>query len=602
MSNGNYDRLCFSLLNDANTYEPINYDPLPDINNELKIKLDELRDGNHISKNLHKKLFVINNKLGSFRILTKLHKEEFGLRPIVNCRNHPTSNISMLIDIILKNFVKNSESFLLDSQNLIQKLYRSYFPSYCKIYSCDFSSLYTSIDLDDALRVITEFTARNFSSTEISTYGFHILLKIIFTLNYFRFNDKHFKQIFGISMGNIAAPSIANIYLVIKEDSFLVIHRPYILAYYRFIDDIFIIVRNGFDINILKNHFGYLVLNVVGGKTVNFLDLVISLNPLTDKLKFNLYIKPTFTFSYVLPESNHPSFVFKNIAPGVFIRIFRICSELNDFLYHAYIFALEFFKKGYNRDQVMKSLRMVSNLDRDQILPYKPKISSYDYFENVYFKLPFSFNYLNVEKFFQNYNKDSNYFSSFLNNYNVKLIYSMDNNLAKIFIHNFKVNKPFSSKYHHCKKSSCKHCQFANTTPYLKLNNFYLPIMCKSDCRALNVIYIIYCKICPHLYIGQTNCLRNRFNNHKRNILTNILDYDSDINDGKNVVIHFNQKDHNLRKNFGFFIFKNNIQDLGDRLNLENQLQHLCLALNIPLLNDRIADKYLYRKQIYLFK
>ena len=85
-------------------------------------------------------------------------------------------------------------------------------------------------------------------------------------------------------------------------------------------------------------------------------------------------------------------------------------------------------------------------------------------------------------------------------------------------------------------------------------------------------------------------------------ILTNNLDYDSDINDGKNVVIHFNQKDHNLRKNFGFFIFKNNIQDLGDRLNLENQLQHLCLALNIPLLNDRIADKYLYRKQIYLFK
>ncbi len=113
------------------------------------------------------------------------------------------------------------ESFLLDSQNLIQKLYRSYFPLDCKIYSCDFSSLYTSIDLDDALRVITEFIARNFSSTEISTYGFHTLLKIIFTLNYFRFNDKHFKQIFGISMGNKAAPSIANIYLVIKEENFI---------------------------------------------------------------------------------------------------------------------------------------------------------------------------------------------------------------------------------------------------------------------------------------------------------------------------------------------------------------------------------------------
>ncbi len=475
-------------------------------------------------------------------------------------------------------------------------------PSDCKIFSCDFSSLYTSINLDDALNVITEFIATNFNSTEIDTYGFHMLLKLIFTLNYFRFNEYFFKQLFGISMGNKAAPSIANIYLVIKEKNFLIIHRPYILSYYRFIDDIFIIVKNGFNIKLLKFHFGYLKLNVVGGKTVNFLDLVIGLNSLTNKLKFNLYVKPTFTFSYVLPESNHPSFVFKNIPKGVFIRIRRICSDLSDFLYHSYTFALEFFKKNYNRDHILKCLRMVSDLNREQILPYKQKVSSFDYFENLFFKLPFSFNYLNVEKFFHNYNKNSDYFSSFLNYYNVKLIYSMDNNLSKIFTHNFKVNNPTSFKYSKCQKTSCKHCYFANTSPYIKLNNFYLPIMCNSNCKNLNIIYIIYCKTCPHLYIGQTNNLRNRFNKHKRNILLNILSIDSDLNDGINVVKHFNQIGHTLNNNFGFYVFKNNIQELNDRLNIENQLQHLCLTLNIPLLNDRIADKYLYKNQIYLFK
>jgi len=78
-------------------------------------------------------------------------------------------------------------------------------------------------------------------------------------------------------------------------------------------------------------------------------------------------------------------------------------------------------------------------------------------------------------------------------------------------------------------------------------------------------------------------------------------------------VEHFNQYDHSLRKNFGFFIFKKNITNLCDRFkknitnlcdrfNLENRLQHLCLNLNIPLLNDRIADKYLYKNQIYLFR
>ena len=72
------------------------------------------------------------------------------------------------------------------------------------------------------------------------------------------------------------------------------------------------------------------------------------------------------------------------------------------------------------------------------------------------------------------------------------------------------------------------------------------------------------------------------------------------MNDGINVVKHFNQKDHNLRNNFGFYVFKKNIEKLCDRLNIENQLQHLCLTLNIPLLNDRISNKYLYK--IHIFK
>ena len=158
---------------------------------------------------------------------------------------------------------------------------------------------------------------------EISTTGFHELLKIIFNFNYFCFNNSFYKQKEGISMGCKAAPAIANLYLSILENNFLIIHRP--LIYYRFIDDIFTVVNNDFDINILKNFFGYLKLNVVGGKIVNFLDLNINLNSLTNKLNFSLYIKPTCTYSYVLSQSNHPSFIFKNIPKSIFFRIRRIC-------------------------------------------------------------------------------------------------------------------------------------------------------------------------------------------------------------------------------------------------------------------------------------
>ena len=146
ISNDNYNTLCLSLLNDINTYEQIPADPINLVNETIKTSLDNLLSNKDISEKLYEKLFTSKNKLGSFRILSKLHKDEFGLRPIVNCRNHPTSNISLLVNIILQFYVKKTPSFLLYSQNLIQKIYRKFYPKHCKLYSCDFSSLYTAIN------------------------------------------------------------------------------------------------------------------------------------------------------------------------------------------------------------------------------------------------------------------------------------------------------------------------------------------------------------------------------------------------------------------------------------------------------------------------
>ena len=139
--------------------------------------------------------------------------------------------------------------------------------------------------------------SRHFNSNEISILGIHTLLELIFNLNFFRFGDKFYKQKEAIAMGNIAAPSIANIYLAILEQNFLNIHGDEILAYYRFIDDIFIIVNRHFNINFLKFFFGYLKLNVAGGKIVNFLDLNISLNPITNQLVLELFCRISFFYS-----------------------------------------------------------------------------------------------------------------------------------------------------------------------------------------------------------------------------------------------------------------------------------------------------------------
>ena len=484
-------------------------------------------------------------------------------------------------------------TFILDSQNLIQILENLTFPCNSNLYSCDFDSLFTKINLQHALTLITEFVSKNLFCDELKTTAFYKLLKFLFENNYFIFDNLIYKQINGVAMGSKCAPSIANLYIYILEKNFLTIHKP--LFYKRFVDDIFIITTPDFDINILKNHFDYLVLNIVNEKVVNFLDLLISLDRTIGKLVFSLYIKPTNTFSYLLTSSNHPSFIFKNIPKGVLFRVRRICTYLFDFFYFARLFRTQFIKRGYNEILVDKTIRMISNLDRNKIIPYnsKNKSKNLNFANNLFFKLPFNFNCLNIEK-----NFSSSYMPNIIfKNSKLKLINSINPSVSSIFIHDFKLKKPTHFYYKKCSKISCKHCCFADTNFYIKLtNSFYLPIMRNSCCDSINVLYIIYCKTCLFYYIGQTKNLKKRFACHKRNIYLNIQE-----NETLKLINHFNLLNHSLKNNFSFFVFKTDICNLSDRLNQENQLMQLFSKLEIPILNEKIPKIDCHRKFSLLF-
>ena len=121
-----------------------------------------LNKNGHISNRLFNKLKLKPNvkyNSGKFYILFKLHKSYFGIRPIINCLDHPLVGLCYFEDLILQNFVKNTESYIKDSQNLLQILesikidcIKNY-----HLYSADFSSLYTEINSNDAIFEITNF-------------------------------------------------------------------------------------------------------------------------------------------------------------------------------------------------------------------------------------------------------------------------------------------------------------------------------------------------------------------------------------------------------------------------------------------------------------
>ncbi len=194
-------------------------------------------------------------------------------------------------------FVKSTDSYILDSQNLIQKLDNKVFPKDSKLITGDFDALYSNIDHEDCLLKCTDFLNGKIKSKHFTIIGLHDILKLVLKSNYFSYNQKYFKQELGIAMGSICGPTIANLFVSIYEIKWTTIYRP--LAYYRFIDDVFLVIQ---DLNILeslKNAFGSLKLNLIVSKRQVFLDLELEINNFTCKINFYAHFKPTNTFSYL---------------------------------------------------------------------------------------------------------------------------------------------------------------------------------------------------------------------------------------------------------------------------------------------------------------
>ena len=173
--------------------------PLAETTEFINNKILDLINIRSISKKLGDLLINDNPVIGKFRILPKLHKKTFSTRPIINCINSPTSKLCQFLDLILQPFVKLTESYLQDSQHLLQifdKLDVSQFKNLYQ-YSCDFSSLYTNINLTLALDLIIQFINENdcLHKLDIDIFAITQLLLLIFGHNIFRFIHNIFRFI-----------------------------------------------------------------------------------------------------------------------------------------------------------------------------------------------------------------------------------------------------------------------------------------------------------------------------------------------------------------------------------------------------------------------
>lgn len=178
-------------------------------------------------------------------MLPKIHKAGNPGRPIISGIGTVTEIISSFIDSLIKDIPPTLPSYVKDTNHFLADIMDPVIPEHSLLVTLDVASLYTNIPHSDGIRSVIHAydDASQENSIDDETLG--VLLKLLLELNNFEFDNKHYVQIDGTSMGTKIGPNYANIFMGTLESEFLSNAQLQPLFYRRFIDNIFLIWCHG---------------------------------------------------------------------------------------------------------------------------------------------------------------------------------------------------------------------------------------------------------------------------------------------------------------------------------------------------------------------
>lgn len=287
-------------------------------------------------------------KIPNIYLVPKLHKNPIKFRPITNATASVLKPLEIMLasamDMLLSRIqTKYPHNFVIkDNKPILQFLNNN--ASLKEVSTFDFTSLFTSIPLQDLYNKIVAFIDEFFTEEDISiktkigtfkmknVYIKKILHFCLFN-NFISWQFKNYKQTKGIPMGANYAPSLANIYLLAYEIAFFNIHPDILLNAFRYIDDIIVFDFPMFCnfLKIIYPRFLEITASNNNCQEASFLDLLInisnhSVNVYDKRKALNIPVR-------VIHFHNNVSFqVIKNTFTAHILRVARICSEKGFFL------------------------------------------------------------------------------------------------------------------------------------------------------------------------------------------------------------------------------------------------------------------------------
>ena len=221
-----------------------------------------------------------------------------------------TEYVSAFVDRELNLLLANIPGYIYDATDFLIKLSRfDNFTDNNILDTLDVTALYSNIPHNDGVDACKKHLDRRALSTT-SSEGICQLAKFMLKHNVFSLNGEYFSQVCVSTMGTRMAPCYANSFMADVEDNFMSVYPCKSFAYYRYIDNVFIIWSHGFDhlhnfINsIIIQHSNFIVTSNISITSVNILDVTINIH--RGHISKNTYTISTDTQIFLSCNSFHP--------------------------------------------------------------------------------------------------------------------------------------------------------------------------------------------------------------------------------------------------------------------------------------------------------
>ena len=148
--------------------------------------------------------------------LTKIHKPDTPLRPIVSSCGSVTYGVAKELAKTLKPLVGKSPHHITSTQDFVEQAKQIKLePGEC-LSSYDVSALFTSVPIDSALNIIKDLLEKDTTLKERTVMGVSViilLLEFCLKIIYFSFQDQFYEQVEGAARGSPVIPIVANFYM-----------------------------------------------------------------------------------------------------------------------------------------------------------------------------------------------------------------------------------------------------------------------------------------------------------------------------------------------------------------------------------------------------